>query len=153
MAVAPLKSSIEKRLLVSSLFALEENNPIVPNIPNDHARIVKEIKLLNERHNYLNFLTSIRVATKFEEDAQSYRNNDYCVLSLNYDTNQLTVKRFKVSDIDSANQYYIDKENTQSPNTDTVLVRVSSFYALKAAYPNYFSDISEFVCKTKEYIM
>ena len=35
---------------------------------------------------------------------------------------------------------------------DAVLVNVSSFNALKSAYPNYFSDIGEFVDIIKSYL-
>ena len=138
--------------LVSSLFALEEKMPVVPNTPTDPIELINEIRNLDRKNNYLNFLTSIRVANKFEEDNSKAKNNEYCVLTLNYNTYQLTIKRFKSSEIDKANLYYTELEKRPLPNTDTVLVRVSSFSALKSAYPNYFSDISEFVAKVKKYI-
>jgi hypothetical protein len=36
---------------------------------------------------------------------------------------------------------------------DAVLVSVSSFGALKIAYPNYFSDIGDFVNKIEDYLL
>ena len=142
--------------LVSSLFAIEEKMPIVPNTPSDQKELIKEIRELDDGHNYLNFLTSIRVANKIEGDSirnqSNTKNNEYCVLSLNYDTNRLIIRRFRSSEIESANDYYSELEKRRLENTDTVLVRVSSFSKLKAAYPNYFSDISEFVSKVKKYI-
>lgn len=88
-----------------------------------------------------------------EEDNDAKANNEYCVLSLNYQTHHLTIKRFKSSEIEQANEYYIGLESLKVDNqTDTVLVRVSSFNALKKAYPNYFSDISEFVAIIKSYL-
>ncbi len=137
--------------LVSTLFAIEEEKPIVPNTPDDISSIVNELRKLDEKNNYLDFLNGIRVATKFEEDISKKNGNEYCVLSLDYSTNRLTIKRFKASEIDAANLYYgeLEKKNL---SLDSVLVRVSSFSDLKDAYPNYFSDISEFVSKVERYI-
>lgn len=127
--------------LVSALFAkMEETNP-VPNTPYDLHELASEIKAIDDNYNFLNFLTSIRVVTKFEEEIKTY-SNGYCVLTLMYDKKQLIVKRFMASEIDEANKYY---SNLEKGSGDTVLVRVSSFSQLKKAYPNYFSDISEFV--------
>ena len=36
-------------------------------------------------------------------------------------------------------------ESINNPNMDSVLVSATSFDVLKAAYPNYFTDISQFV--------
>ena len=139
--------------LASSLFAIREDMPIVPDTPDNVNEIVNEIELLNAKGNYLDFLTSIRVMTKLEEENERKGNNEYCVLSLNYQTHHLSIKRFKSSEIEQANNYYINLENAEiGSKTDTVLVRVSSFNALKKAYPNYFSDISEFVAIIKEYL-
>lgn len=140
-------------VLVSSLFAIEENTPVVPNTSSDTDELIHEIESLNAKNNYLDFLTSIKVATKMEEDTKNNIQNGYCVMTLNYDTNQLIIKRFKSSEIEQANTYYTSLESTRTlEKKDTVLVRVSSFSELKSAYPNYFSDISEFVVKIKEYL-
>lgn len=36
-------------------------------------------------------------------------------------------------------------ESSNDPNIDTVLVSATSIDTLKAAYPNYFTDISDFI--------
>ena len=138
--------------LVSSLFAIEENSPVVPETSNNIKELTKEIRDLDRKHNYLKFLNSIRVANKFEEDNFQTNNNEFCVLSLNYNDSKLIVKRFKASDFISAELYYSNLEKLQLPNTDTVLVRVSKFSELKSTYPNYFTDISDFVYKVQRYI-
>ncbi len=140
-------------VLISSLFAIRENCPVVPNTSEDIDELIHEIESINAKNNYLDFLSNIRVATKFEEDRKSKNKNEICILSLNYDKNQLSVKRFKSSEIEEANEYYSLAENsTTSDRTDIVLVRVSSFSTLKSAYPNYFTDISEFIAIVKEYL-
>ncbi|MSS42050.1 hypothetical protein FYJ37_17560 [[Clostridium] scindens] len=47
--------------------------------------------------------------------------------------------------IELATKTYNQIESISNPNMDSVLVSVTSFDVLKAAYPNYFTDISQFV--------
>ena len=140
--------------LTSSLLAIKEEMPIVPNTPTEIDKIVNEIKILNSNYNYLAFLNSIKVITKYRETTISYKGkNDYCILSLNYDKHILNVYQFKSSEFDQANNYYNMLENQNNNNkTDTVLIRVSSFTELQSAYPNYFFDISEFINIINEYL-
>lgn len=140
-------------ILVSSLFAKEEDMPIVPNTIDDIDELIREIKELDTKNNYLDFLTSIKVAVKKEHDAKRNTQYAYCVLTLNYKEHYLTITRFKSSEIEQANKLYTEMEkNRDSEKNDTVLVGVSSFAELKSAYPNYFSDISDFVDTVKGYI-
>ena len=57
------------------------------------------------------------------------------------------------SQFEEANEVYSSIESTRAETKiDAVLVNVSSFKALKSAYPNYFSDIGEFVDIIKSYL-
>ena len=139
--------------LTSSLFAIIEGCQTVPETPEDIDEIVHEIETLNADNNFLDFLSNIRAFTKMEEGNEKNKRSGYCVLSLEYESQHLSIKRFKPSEIDKANDYYNELES-QKNNTksDNVLVRVSSFSELRKAYPNYFSDISEFVALIKRYL-
>lgn len=140
-------------LLVSSLFAIEEQSPLAKNTPHTKEEIINEIRSLDARCNFLNFLSNIKDISGIEGDFPYFYNNDeYWVLSLNYEECSLFIKPFKESDIDEANEYYSQLENSKDTKTDTVLVRVSSFDDLINAYPNYFYNISLFVAKVKSYI-
>lgn len=140
-------------LLVSALFAIRENQPIPPNVINDIDEIVSEIESINAKNNYLDFLSGIRVAVDLQEEKISKNDVGYCILILNYNTKKLRIRRFKSSEIDEANKIYNSIESTRAESKiDAVLVRVSSFKELKKAYPNYFSDIGEFVRIVKLYL-
>lgn len=144
-------------VLVSALFAKREERPIPPNVVDDLNEIVSEIESLNAEKNYLDFLSGIQVAAVHQEDNSkkgSKKNKDgYCILILNYDTRRLQIKRFMLSEIEEANRIYNAIESSQAEtNVDAVLVRVSSFKELKKAYPNYFSDIEEFITIVKTYL-
>lgn len=140
-------------VLVSALFAIKENQPSVPNVINDVDEIVHEIEALNAQHNFLEFLSAIRVAVDNQERLNDIKNSGYCILILNYNTRRLNMKFFKTSQFDEANNVYNSIESTRAESKiDAVLVRVSSFKELKIAYPNYFSDIQEFVDVVESYL-
>ncbi len=141
-------------VLVSSLFAIEEKQPIVPNTINDISELVSEIEALNAKHNYLDFLRGIKVAVDYQDKKDNKKVLfAFYILVLNYETHRLRILPFQASEFDTANQLYnhLESQKTKS-NMDVVLVRVSSFDILKLAYPNYFSDINEFVNIVKSYL-
>ena len=113
--------------------------------------IVSEIELLNSQHNYLDFLSGIRVVVDNQNAKSS--NVAYHILILNYDKKTLRIMSFGASQIEKANEIYNSIEATRAENKiDAVLVRVSSISTLKKAYPNYFSDIGEFIALVKSYL-
>ena len=140
-------------VLVSALFAMKENQPIPPNVVNDKDEIISEIESLNAKNNFLDFLSGIRVAVDNREKFTNGNRVSYYILILNYNTKRLQIKSFKSSEIDEANNIYNSIESTRAETKiDAVLVRVSSFKELEKAYPNYFSDIGEFVDIVKSYL-
>ncbi len=138
--------------LVSSLFAIKEGKPIVPNTINDEGELVLEIESINAKCNFLDMLSAIRVAVDYK-DKHGNDQQGYYILILNYITKRLSIKYFKASQNEEANNMYNQIESTRAEaKIDAVLVRVSSFQTLKTAYPNYFSDIGEFVDLVKSYL-
>lgn len=140
-------------LLTSALFAKRENQPIPPDVIDDIDEIVSELEGINAKNNYLDFLSGIRVAIDFQTKKIKDKKASYFILILNYNTKRLSIKSFMPSQIDEANSIYNSIESTQAETKiDAVLVNVSSFKLLKSAYPNYFSDIGEFVDVVKSYL-
>lgn len=144
--------------LVSSLFAIREKQNIVPDTSDDINVLISEIKELNAKHNYLEFLSGINVAVDAQEritrrETDKRAAPSYYILILNYNTRRLNIRRFSASQIEMANEIYNSIERTRAETKiDAVLVKVSSFETLKSAYPNYFSDISKFVNIVDYYI-
>ena len=140
-------------VLVSALIAKKERQPLPPNVIDDQDEIVLEIEQLNSKHNYLDFLSGIRVAVDNQKLKGAKSTAAYYILILNYNTNRLQIKAFGASQIEEANEIYNSIEATRAETKiDAVLVRVASFNALRKAYPNYFSDIEEFVKLVKSYL-
>ena len=139
-------------VLVSSLFAIQEGCPVVPGTIEDIDELVSEIEAINARCNFLDMLSAIRVAVDHQNRAELDKQG-YNILILNYETRRLSIKYFKPSETDEANEVYSQIESTRAESKiDAVLVRVSSYQALRSAYPNYFSDIGEFVDIVKSYL-
>lgn len=143
--------------LTSALLAIKEHQPIPPDVINDVDEIVSELEIINARNNYLDFLSGICVAVDFQnnklKNSISHSKAQYYILILNYNTRKLSVKSYIPSQIDEANRAYNYIESTQAKGKiDAVLVNVSSFNALKSAYPNYFSDIGEFIYIIESYL-
>lgn len=74
-------------------------------------------------------------------------------LILYYNSRRLRILYFLPSQIDEANRLYTHIESYRKVNgIDAVLVRAASFGDLKAAYPNYFADIGDFLSLVSEYL-
>lgn len=139
-------------VLVSSLFALEENCSVVPETSNDRNELISEIKSIEANFNIIDTLSAIKVFSDSTSEIEM-KKSGYYMLILNFNTRKLQVKYFQPSEIDTANDIYSQIEKTRAENKiDAVLVRAESFVDLKKAYPNYFADISEFIDKVRNYI-
>lgn len=142
-------------LLASAIFAKIEQQPLPPNVPTCLEEIKSEINKLNDKHKYLSFLRGIRVAVQNQQNQLNTYLKGYYILILNYNTFKLSIKYFNTSRIEEATAIYNTIEESisrNSANIDAVLVQVSSLKTLKSAFPNYFSDIGEFVDILNRYI-
>ena len=142
----------EKRFfaLTSSLFAIEEGYPIVPNTPDSIFEIVNELKMLESKYQLLEKLEGVRAAFTFQE---LHEKADYCLLILHLDLHKLEMIPYKQRELESATEAYNYYESLylDSP-VDVVLVSASSISELKKAYPNYFLDSNEFEMKIGNYL-
>jgi len=77
----------------------------------------------------------------------------YYILTLNYEKQTIRVKYYRPSDTEKATEEYnaIEESSIGKP-IDSVLVRASSINTVRAAYPNYFLDIGEFIDLVTEYL-
>lgn len=139
-------------VVVSSLFAIKEGCPVVPGTVNDEKKLMDEVKEINDRHHVLDMLKAIR--TVIDHDVEKIPDKrGYYILELNYETHYLKRWFYKPSELEAANTLYDHLEERRGDTPlDIVLVRASSYATVKAAYPNYFMDIGEFVDIVSEYL-
>lgn len=131
-------------VLVSSLFAIMENTPVCPDMPEEMPLIVKELKILDEKLNIISRLSAAGEGIRYAADKEQYKSG-YYVMQLDFYEKMLHIQGFSKEDIMTAVKCYEYLEKAQEKDKDTVLVRAESFEELKAAYPNYFVDINEFI--------
>ena len=136
-------------VLVSSLFAIKEGTPTVPNTPQNPSEIITELKEIDKEMHIMSMLSAIRVSMDVLLNHEK-KVDGYVVLELKYDTHALRMLYFKPNEIDKANKYY-DRREKNNDNVDVVLVRTTSYKEIKKAYPNYFLDISTFISLIKDY--
>lgn len=130
--------------LVSSILALKEGTPVCPNTSESADELIKEIKSLDSKHNIVSTLSGLNVAIDFDEKNENKKNN-YYILILDYTRKRMRIKSFETKNIEVATEVYNQLEGKLESDKNIVLVSASSFDSLRAAYPNYFTDIQEFV--------
>lgn len=130
--------------LVSSILALKEGTPVYPNTSESADELIKEIKSLDSKHNIVSTLSGLNVAIDFDEKNENKKNN-YYILILDYTRKRMRIKSFETKNIEVATEVYNQLEGELESDKNIVLVSASSFDSLRAAYPNYFTDIQEFV--------
>lgn len=146
-----LKSSIGDKdilrffILVSSIFAKMETMPICPDTDDDYNVLISEIRQIDNKLNLISRLSALSVAINRTNTNKMMKGKGYYILQLNYKEKMLRISKFSIYQIEAATDAYNKIEALNNPNIDVVLVSATSFETLKAAYPNYFTDISQFV--------
>lgn len=136
-------------ILASKLLEIYEKN-------NRNINAVKQSKVLNEFREYENEYKILQKLRSIKE-AVGYvtiniRDQGYYVLQLNRKRNQLNIKEYSKKQLELATIYYDEAEKTRSVDEDVVLVSTTSFNMLRQAYPNYFSDITEFITLVESFL-
>lgn len=131
-------------VLVSSVFAKMENTPICPNTPENYNKLISEIRDIDNKRNIVSRLSALSVAIKYTNEKYN-KEKGYYLLQLNFSKRMLRVHRYSINQIELATETYNKIESLNDPDIDVVLVSATSFETLKAAYPNYFTDISQFI--------
>ena len=128
-------------VLASSVFSKMENTTICPETPDDYNALVSEIRDIDNKLSIISRLSALSTAIKYTNE----KGKGYFLLRLDLEQRNLKVNAFSLNQIELATKVYDEIESINNPNIDSVLVSATSFDVLKAAYPNYFSDISQFI--------
>lgn len=139
--------------LISAVFAIQEHSAPVPGIDPDYKKIAESLRDLERKHNYLATLDAFNAIVDYHEQTSFPQGGGYFILELNYKRKWLTIDYYKKSEVEEATRCYNQIESKRADHgIDAVLVSVDSFKALKSAYPNYFSDLGEFIKIVKKII-
>lgn len=138
--------------LMGSAIALREQASPVPDTP----KVVKEL-----REEIRHYATALKVAerlagymTAMHNISSASQDAFYFLLQLDPTASQLSVRGFRRSEAQEAEEEYARAEELTKGKreTDAVLVSVESVNALSKAYPNYFADTGLFSALMKQTI-
>ncbi|MDY5157651.1 MULTISPECIES: RelA/SpoT domain-containing protein [Actinotignum] len=134
--------------LASALFALEEDRPLASNVPNGREALKRELDALKCSKQICGDLVDATDAT-FQSIGKAFGALGPNLYLLEYDREEqvLYASPFSSSDISQAIDWYNqnEEEDVFSGRRDTVLVYATSTEYLHAAFPNYSTNLSDFI--------
>ena len=131
--------------LMSSIFAIIENRPTVPNTPEDFRTLTEEVRVLNDKMRIYDQLKAYQTFVSSVENKGIDR-ADYYLLIIDYVHSTLNIVLYEKDDLQIATNRYDELEQSRNhEETDVVLIAASSLDSIKKAYPNYFNNIDGFV--------
>ncbi len=141
-------------ILMSSLFALEENSRTIPKTPRTQDEILSELIEINKEFNFFIVVETINNSVKqINNFSQSKKGNVFYLLTLESKGQIVEIVRYAKRSRKEANTEYLRREKSEEKeNKNVVLVSANSIENLKQAYPNYFMNIEDFYYKLKNYL-
>lgn len=135
--------------LMSSVFAIREKCPTVPDTPTDLKSLHLEIMDLNNRHYIVDFFSGYKkiIPHVINEKAK------YFLVQLEPVEGAVNIQGFDASESQEANKAYTEMELLfRETHVQVVLVSVDSVKDLKKAYPNYFLDAEAFLSEVRKIV-
>lgn len=125
--------------IMSSEFAREEGQALIPGVPEDRAELLRELADLEGRIDAVQTLTSYRKAIRTADLQQASRGTRF-IISFDRASQAVSVRPLHrpASAIEMLRA-------TEASGVESVLVEVDGVDALSSAYPNYFMDVAHFV--------
>lgn len=132
--------------IVSSLFAIKENSPILDehkNLNYNMKELMVKLYSLNANNHFNDTLKALRVSSTIAKQ-KNYKDG-YYILNINFSTQRVNIKAFPKENEEQASALYYRLERTADERRNAVvLVSVPQMQQLQEAYPSYFLDTSEF---------
>lgn len=142
--------------LVSSVFALTENTPTIPNTPTNEKELCLKIKDLENQLKVVSKMKKWTDSVRLFDDIAAKQKKNIHLFLLELDTIQekLTITAFSKQQEERAlNSYATAEEKIFGRSEyDVVLVGTDNFRELKKAYPNYFIDTHAFIKEVEKII-
>lgn len=131
--------------LMSAALAAEEGQPFPLGVQEDVDALHNEIRGLAARLKFTERMEAYQVGLRASESGQM--EGKYSLLQLDIESSVLTITLFEnlaeaTAAVDAA-EFATSDEDEEEVMQDAVLVSVDSINTLRAAYPNYFLDMSD----------
>lgn len=112
----------------------------------DEAASIEELKNLDEDLDVLNMLEEASNSMYVIYDGlDEISRSDSCLIAVNVDEQLIKLTVYSRGDEEEAASQYTSLESDAAASDVYLLARAASLEDLRRAYPNYYSDISEFV--------
>lgn len=142
--------------LVSIIFAAEEEKKAFKSIKKieNHFEVVSELIELINKNKLTHKLESFRIIKPILNSSRPNLTTGYYLLRLNLTDYELKIEWYKETEegFNEAVKAYTNLEGKKRKDEDVVLIATKDLRTLMRAYPNYFSDISEFNKKLFRFI-
>lgn len=126
---------------------MKEKAPLVADTPADHTELQVELRKHAEQLDAVRHLELYATAVDVPQRIGAKKEQHYFLLELETSQRQIRITGYNYDQLAAANTDYLNVERQilKGGQHDAVLVAVSSFAALKKAYPNYFLDTHRFI--------
>lgn len=135
--------------LMGTAIARQERPYFVDDMPLTNVELKKELVSLCDSLQMEDMLMGYRKTLQITEVSKYKKpyQDGQSLLVLNTDKKRIEVRTFARDDAEGASDSYLhfEKKARRDPSLQVVLVSVDSLVALKAAYPNYYLDTTEFL--------
>lgn len=143
---------IELFKIVSSLFALKEQTPIMREHHDTNETLKSLMRQFYQRNKKLNFINTLTALNITSHHARKEKYMDgYYILLMDFKINKLSIKEFpKEQEVAASALYAKLEKNIEENKQAVVLVSVPQMKQLQEAYPSYFLDTGEFFRTTNQ---
>jgi hypothetical protein len=136
-------------ILAGAILAERDGTPLGNNVPNDSKTLRAEFEGLERKLQAFERLTAYS-QTPMAVDKNALgplHGNGYAVLNAHLRNRTLNITVFGPHQFDIATADYQAKEaeHTGNPDVDIVLIHLDELARMEEAYPNYWSDLGEFM--------
>ena len=141
--------------LMSSIMALKENRPTIPNTPENYKDLQKEIVLLQRDLDVIGHLSAFRTSLSIFDEDKEGADAHYYLIELDVQSRRELIKSYSTHELNKATNDYLTLEKRiidTGSSADAVLVSTDSLQKLRTAYPNYYLDTELFLGIVKEVI-
>ncbi|HWF78147.1 MAG TPA: hypothetical protein VN694_13335 [Caulobacteraceae bacterium] len=134
--------------LMAAEFAVEEGCPLVPEVPEDRAGRIQELRDVVLELDAIRRLESMNRAV---HEAEQVRGKGDMFYLVQYDSANKEVRVRSYSRFSRVYEQFFLEENNTALNT--VTVEVDRAEDLRRAYPNYYLDVQDFTDRLKQLVL
>lgn len=141
------QKEVECLRLISQLIALKERTTLINGVEDNKPEIISRIKELDKELSLFGKIVAFHDSVQLVEEKTeiNYKDLEYFLIDFDYDQSQLKIKTFNSECAHFATEIYDKKEREVFEHGDVLLVKASSIEDLKHGYPNYFSDLYNYL--------